>query len=113
LTTCDLWYDLSIQKEPIMTEKLKPLDITSVPEVRRLVDEVLAADQPRLLQIDRRNVAVLAPSPAKRTRRRGRPTSADDPLWNIVGLAQSDGPGDVSENVDAYLVQAYRIPNGV
>ncbi len=37
----------------------------------------------------------------------GKPTSADDPLWNIVGLAESRGPGDVAEHVDDYLAEAY------
>jgi excisionase family DNA binding protein len=45
----------------------------------------------------------LAPVAAKPARRassaaRGRPTSAEDPLWNIVGIARSVGPGDVSES---------------
>jgi hypothetical protein len=72
------------------------------------VDEVLAANQPRLLQVDRKNVAVLVPSTAKGMRNRGRRTSTDDPLWNIVGLAQSKAPGDIAENVDAYLAETYR-----
>ena len=39
----------------------------------------------------------------------GRPTSEDDPLWNIVGMVgdEYDGPTDVSENVDKYLAEAY------
>ncbi len=36
----------------------------------------------------------------------GKPTSADDPLWKIVGMGRSKGPGDVSENVDKYLAEA-------
>ncbi len=45
----------------------------------------------------------LAPVAAKPARRaasaaRDRPTSAEDPLWNIVGIARSGGPGDVSES---------------
>lgn len=38
---------------------------------------------------------------------RGTPTSADDPLWNIVGIAESEGRGDVAEHVDNYLAEAY------
>jgi len=34
-------------------------------------------------------------------------TSKDDPLWNIVGIGRSDGPGDVSENKYKYLAEAY------
>ncbi len=38
---------------------------------------------------------------------RARPIRADDPLWDIVGMGSSGGPGDVSENVDKYLAEAY------
>jgi hypothetical protein len=38
-----------------------------------------------------------------------RPTSEDDPLWNIVGMVgdEYDGPTDVSANHDKYLAEAY------
>jgi excisionase family DNA binding protein len=39
--------------------------------------------------------------------RRGKATSADDPLWSIVGIGRSGGPGDVSENKRKYLAEAY------
>lgn len=37
---------------------------------------------------------------------RGRRTSADDPLWGIIGIASSQ-PDDVSENKHKYLAEAY------
>jgi len=37
----------------------------------------------------------------------GRPTTADDPLWNIVGIIDDEGPTDVARNHDAYLAEAY------
>lgn len=37
----------------------------------------------------------------------GKPTSADDPLWKLVGIGCSGGPGDVSENKYKYLADAY------
>ena len=91
-----------------MAEELKPLDVSNLPEVRRLVEEVRAADRPRVLRVDHQDVAIFVPAANKRKRsRRGRPTSADDPLWNTIGIADSKGPGDVSEHVDAYLAEAY------
>jgi hypothetical protein len=89
-----------------MAETLQPLDISDRAELRQLVEEVQAADAARPLQVDQQTVAILVPV-AHRTPRRGRPTSAADPLWNIVGLAKSEGPGDVAENVDIYLAEAY------
>jgi hypothetical protein len=91
-----------------VAERLGPLDISHLTDVRRLAEEVRASATPRALQIDHETVAILTPvseMPAKG--RRGRAAGADDPLWNIVGLGQSNGSGDVAENVDAYLAQAY------
>lgn len=40
--------------------------------------------------------------------RRGHVFTMDDPLWSVVGILKRDGgPDDVSENVDAYLADAY------
>jgi len=39
----------------------------------------------------------------------GKPTSEDDPLWNIVGLVGDDydGPTDIAANHDKDLAEAY------
>jgi hypothetical protein len=39
----------------------------------------------------------------------GKPFTFDDPLWNIVGMADSgpEGPTDVSRNKHKYLADAY------
>jgi len=90
-----------------MAEELQPLDISNSAEVRRLVEEVQAADTARALQVDRKTVAILVPASDQRApARRGKATSAADPLWTIVGIGRSGGPGDVAENVDAYLARA-------
>jgi len=71
------------------------------------VAEVQATDQARALQVDHRTVAILTPAVrSRRASRRPKATSDSDPLWDIVGLATSNGPGDVEENIDAYLAQA-------
>jgi hypothetical protein len=31
----------------------------------------------------------------------------DDPIWNLVGMGSSTGPGDISENKHKYLAEAY------
>jgi excisionase family DNA binding protein len=33
--------------------------------------------------------------------------TADDPIWDIVGMGRSEGPTDVSENKRKYLAEAY------
>jgi hypothetical protein len=39
----------------------------------------------------------------------GKPTSEDDPLWNLVGIVgdEYDGPTDIAANHDKYLAEAY------
>jgi hypothetical protein len=42
----------------------------------------------------------------KRSRRKGGPITADDPLWDIVGIGKSKGPTDVSSNKYKYVAEA-------
>jgi excisionase family DNA binding protein len=37
----------------------------------------------------------------------GTPFTFDDPLWDLVGVIEDDGPTDVSTNADRYLADAY------
>ena len=98
-------------------KELKPVNVTTTPEVLRLAQEVARSGVPVMLKTDSEDLAVLAPvSPAlKKPRRRGKPTSKDDPLWKIVGIADADAPADlpsdISSNVDKYLADAYSAPN--
>ncbi|MGI8828060.1 MAG: hypothetical protein ACR2JC_21005 [Chloroflexota bacterium] len=95
-----------------MAEELGPLDISHMDDVRRLVEEVQAAEKTRMLQVDQKDAALLVPAHTKNTKAyRGRPTSASDPLWKIVGSAHTEGPGDVAENIDDHMANAYA-PNG-
>jgi excisionase family DNA binding protein len=38
---------------------------------------------------------------------KGQPFTFDDPLWDIVGMIDDDGPTDLSINTDKYLADAY------
>jgi excisionase family DNA binding protein len=38
---------------------------------------------------------------------KGQPFTFDDPLWDIVGMIDDDGPADLSVNTDKYLADAY------
>src|SRR4051794_11303692 len=90
-----------------MARKLQSRDITDTPDVLRLAEEVARSGIPRVLRKGERDVAELRPVSPTRSRRRGRPTSAHDPLWKIVGIADAaapdDLPTDISANVDTYL----------
>ena len=90
-----------------MTSELSPIDSRHIPELDRLAEEVRTTGKPRRVQRDHEDIARLVPiAPARH--RRGRPTSARDPLWNIVGMVTAyEGPTDVSEQVDRYLADAH------
>lgn len=57
--------------------------------------------------VDRFIKPIVPKTPKHGSKMQGKPTSANDPLWKIVGMGRSKGPGDVSENVDKYLAEAY------
>lgn len=61
-----------------MRGNLKPLDISHVPELLRIVEEVRATNEPRVLRRDGEDLAVLVPSsPVKGVRSRRVKTTAD------------------------------------
>lgn len=104
-----------MSKATNMAKDLKPIDITHTPEVLRLAEEVARSGIPRVLRKDNKDVAELRPVSTTRTRfrKRGKPTSKDDPLWRIIGIADAsnfpDVPKDVSSNTDKYLAEAYDV----
>ena len=61
----------------------------------------------RKVSVDRFLKPVVPNATKQEPKPRGKRTSADDPLWKIVGMARSKGTGDVSENVDKYLAEVY------
>jgi hypothetical protein len=82
------------------------IDITQV-DFPRLAEEVRRSGRTHV--VTRNDEELVEVKPARqRSQRRGKPTSADDPLWNIVGIGAADGPPtDVARNVDTYLAEAY------
>jgi hypothetical protein len=95
-----------------MAKELKPIDITHTPDVLRLAEEVARSGVPRVLRRGNQDVAELRPvSPTPKRTRRSKPTSKDDPLWDIIGIAHAadfpDVPKDVASNKHAYLAEAY------
>ena len=90
-----------------MAKEPRHIDISSIPELLKLVQEVRQTNEPTILQEEREDVAKLTPlKPATKKRVRSKPTTADDPLWKLVGIGHS-GKGDVSANKHKYLAEAY------
>jgi hypothetical protein len=89
------------EKEP------KRIDISGIPELLSIAQEVRNTNEPHILQQEREDLAMLTPiTPVAKRSVRGKPTSADDPLWKLVGIGHS-GRGDISENTHKYLAEAY------
>ena len=91
-----------------MARELKRIDITNVPELLRIAEEVQASQEPRVLRRDGEDLAVVRPlkRPGRPRIPRGKPFTKEDPIWNLQGIGRS-GLTDVSENVDKYLAEAY------
>jgi antitoxin (DNA-binding transcriptional repressor) of toxin-antitoxin stability system len=109
-------------------QKLNPtIDISNLPDLLRLVEEVQASGQPRVLTRGDQQVAVLSPvsapdnplaaSEASPTLPEA-PSDPDEDLraaralfGNFIGIGNSagspDDPTDVSENKHKYLADAY------
>jgi hypothetical protein len=85
----------------------KRIDISDIPELLHLAHEVRATNESAVLQQENEDLALLTPiKPVAKRQARGKPTTADDPLWKLIGIGRS-GKGDVSENKHKYLAEAY------
>lgn len=95
----------------MLNKETKYLDITHIPELLRLAEEVQNSRESRVLTRDGKELAIVSPAKpaAKRQGRvKGQRFSMVDPLWQVVGIGPADeGPTDVSENTDKYLAEAY------
>ena len=90
-----------------MAKETKHIDVSSIPELVKLAQEVRRTNEPAVLQQEREDLAMLTPiKPVAKRSVRGKPTTADDPLWKLVGLGHS-GRGDISANKHKYLAEAY------
>ena len=77
-----------------MARELKSIDISNVPDLLRLVEELRKSGEPCVLTHEDEELATLRPIKASRRRRvKQRPFTENDPLWELVGSARSDGPG--------------------
>jgi hypothetical protein len=91
-----------------MAKERRHIDSSGIPALLTLVQEVRQTNEPMIVREDREDVALLMPmKPVGKPKVRGKPVTADDPLWKLVGIGHS-GKGDVSANKHTYLARAYR-----
>jgi hypothetical protein len=98
-------------REPRRSGNGDAIDISASPDVQALAEEVARTRKPRAICRDGVEIAIVVPVPRVAHRRppgrRRKPISPTDSLFRIVGLFETQGPGDVSANVDGYLAEAY------
>jgi hypothetical protein len=89
-----------------MAKEPRRIDISRIPELLSIAQEVRRTNESRILKQENEDLAMLTPITAVTKRSiRGKPTSADDPLWKLIGIGHS-GKGDISENKHKYLAEA-------
>jgi len=94
-------------------KKVRHIDISeiqSVPDLIRIAEEVERTGQPCILNRDNEEFVQITPLKVSGKKlKKGQPTSKDDPLWRIIGIAAdpTDKVTDVSLNTDKYLAEAY------
>ena len=81
-----------------------PVDVSHQPELLAFAEQVKRSGARYELRTDGEVLATVAPATARRGRR-GKRTSAADPIWQIAGMARSSGPSDVSAHADDYLAE--------
>jgi hypothetical protein len=90
-------------------KELKPVDVTTTPEILRLAQEVARTRVPVMLKTDQEDLAVLTPAAQpKRRSGRAKPVTEDDPLFRLIGIGRSRTPGGVSGRKHEALARAYR-----
>lgn len=88
-----------------MAREVQRLDVSQLPDVLALAEQVQQSETPRILiRADGEELARIMPAAPKRGRARGRRIAANDPIWDIIGIGRSEGgPTNVSEHVDEFL----------
>ncbi len=80
-----------------MAQELGSIDITSIPELAHLVDEVQRTRRARVLRRADEDVAVLSPVASSRGHASARGVlTEDDALFGLIGAGDSGIPGGVS-----------------
>jgi hypothetical protein len=91
-----------------MAKEPKHIDISRMPELLSIAHEVQQTKQPAVLREENEDVAIVTPiKPAAKRGSKGKPTSAADPLWDIVGIGEAEEATDVAANKYKYLADAY------
>jgi len=87
----------------------KRIDLSRIPELLHLAQEVQSTNEPRILQQESEDLALLSPvGPKKRSQAKAQHVTSDDALFRLIGIGKSGIPGGVSGKKHEYLARAYR-----
>lgn len=89
-------------------ERLRRIEISNVPELVRIIEQMQSSNEPVVLQEESRDVAIVRPLKGARRSRlpRGKVLTEEDSLWKLVGSATSARPSDASKKHE-YLNEAF------
>ena len=91
----------------MLNKDVKHIDISNIPELLRLAEEVQGSNQVTILTKDGEELIKVSPTKATKKRRaKSGVLSKDDPLFSIIGIGRS-GVSDISSNKHKYLAEAY------
>ena len=92
-----------------MVKEPKRIDISRIPELLSIAQEVRATNEPAVLQQESEDLALLSPvRPKKRSKTTAQPVTSDDALFRLIGIGKSGIPGGISGKKHEYLARAYR-----
>jgi hypothetical protein len=92
-----------------MAKEPKRIDISRIPELLSMAQEVRATNEPAVLQQESEDLALLSPvRPKKRSQTTAQPVTSDDALFRLIGIGKSGIPGGMSGKKHEYLARAYR-----
>jgi hypothetical protein len=92
-----------------MAKEPKRIDISRIPELLSIAQEVRATNEPAVLQQESEDLALLSPvRPKKRSKTTAQPVTSDDALFRLIGIGKSGIPGGISGKKHEYLARAYR-----
>ncbi len=89
-----------------MAEQPKSIDISDVPDILRLAEEVRRAGEPRVLRRDGEDLAMVVPMPRPRRTRLKKPTAADYAAFRSAAGSWAD------IDTDTLIEDIYRARGG-
>jgi hypothetical protein len=91
-----------------MARELQPIDVSTIPDLLRVAEEVHTSKEARLLKRNDEDLAVIVPiSPGAHAGRKSGIVTRDDALFRMIGSGRSGIPGGISGRKYDYFRRAF------